>query len=210
MNPLAHSASSSEPTLSDAAALEALSRGQIGALGLLYDRYSSAVYDFVRRASSAENLHDVARRGHRSLVRSKRASGRRLMGSKDPPRNPRMCVIHSDYFAEYPSAHRRLLSAGVAPRGSTHTLDGKKPPILGTRMHRWYARGHRRPRLFLRRAMVATARRRNVARRHQSRIERRTRLRKTKRTQKEAGQQNWTFHSDLLSVSRPAVLLTSL
>ncbi|MEI9941098.1 MAG: RNA polymerase sigma factor [Pseudomonadota bacterium] len=41
--------------LSDRAALAALSQGQIGALGLLYDRYSEAVYDFVRRASNDPN-----------------------------------------------------------------------------------------------------------------------------------------------------------
>jgi RNA polymerase sigma-70 factor (ECF subfamily) len=40
---------------SDQDALVALSRGQIGALGLLYDRYSSGVYDFVRRATTDES-----------------------------------------------------------------------------------------------------------------------------------------------------------
>ena len=46
--------------LSDAAALAELSRGQIGALGVLYDRYQAAVSSFVRRAtydaSDAEDL----------------------------------------------------------------------------------------------------------------------------------------------------------
>ena len=45
------------PALSDAAALSALSRGQIDALGCLYDRYSVAVYEFVRRATN--DAHDV-------------------------------------------------------------------------------------------------------------------------------------------------------
>ena len=42
-------------SLTDQDALLALSQGQIGALGLLYDRYSEAVYDFVRRAVSDPN-----------------------------------------------------------------------------------------------------------------------------------------------------------
>jgi RNA polymerase sigma-70 factor, ECF subfamily len=41
--------------LSDQDALAALSQGQIGALGLLYDRYSALVYDFVRRATNDES-----------------------------------------------------------------------------------------------------------------------------------------------------------
>ena len=46
--------------ISDQAALTALSQGQIGALGLLYDRYSGAVYDFVRRAASdANDVDDI-------------------------------------------------------------------------------------------------------------------------------------------------------
>lgn len=42
---------------SDAEALLAVSEGRIGALGLLYDRYSVVVYEFVRRATS--DAHDV-------------------------------------------------------------------------------------------------------------------------------------------------------
>jgi len=50
--------SAAEP--SDQAALEALKRGEIGALGLLYDRYSGVVYAFVRRAASdANDVDDV-------------------------------------------------------------------------------------------------------------------------------------------------------
>jgi RNA polymerase sigma-70 factor (ECF subfamily) len=46
--------------ISDEAALLALSQGQIGALGLLYDRYSGAVYDFVRRAvNDANDVDDI-------------------------------------------------------------------------------------------------------------------------------------------------------
>ena len=55
MIPRVLNANSSAPTLTDAAAVEALSQGQIGALGFLYDRYSAAVYEFVRRATSDEN-----------------------------------------------------------------------------------------------------------------------------------------------------------
>ena len=40
---------------SDQDALAALGQGQIGALGILYDRYSDVVYDFVRRATSDES-----------------------------------------------------------------------------------------------------------------------------------------------------------
>ncbi|HEY0463138.1 MAG TPA: RNA polymerase sigma factor [Polyangiaceae bacterium] len=39
-------------SVSDRDALFALGQGQIGALGLLYDRYSGVVYDFVHRATS--------------------------------------------------------------------------------------------------------------------------------------------------------------
>lgn len=46
-----------EPSLpvSDQDALAALNQGQIGALGLLYDRYSAVLYDFVRRAADDES-----------------------------------------------------------------------------------------------------------------------------------------------------------
>jgi len=45
---------------SDQAALDALKRGEIGALGLLYDRYSGVVYAFVRRAASdANDVDDI-------------------------------------------------------------------------------------------------------------------------------------------------------
>lgn len=39
----------------DEDALAALSRGEIGALGLIYDRYHAVVYAFVRRASADES-----------------------------------------------------------------------------------------------------------------------------------------------------------
>jgi len=46
--------------LSDASALEALSQGHIGALGVLYDRYQGAVSSFVRRATNdASDVEDV-------------------------------------------------------------------------------------------------------------------------------------------------------
>jgi len=46
--------------VSDQDALSALSQGQIGALGLLYDRYSGFVHDFVRRAASDDSdVEDV-------------------------------------------------------------------------------------------------------------------------------------------------------
>jgi RNA polymerase sigma-70 factor, ECF subfamily len=41
--------------MTDQAALEALNQGQIGALGLIYDRHSGAVYDFVRRAVNEQS-----------------------------------------------------------------------------------------------------------------------------------------------------------
>ena len=44
----------------DQAALAALHQGQISALGVLYDRYSGAVHDFVRRAvSDASDVEDI-------------------------------------------------------------------------------------------------------------------------------------------------------
>jgi len=46
--------------LTDAAALEALSQGQISALGVLYDRYQASVFSFVRRATNdASDVEDV-------------------------------------------------------------------------------------------------------------------------------------------------------
>jgi len=46
--------------LSDASALEALSQGHIGALGVLYDRYHGAVSSFVRRAmNDASDVEDI-------------------------------------------------------------------------------------------------------------------------------------------------------
>jgi RNA polymerase sigma-70 factor (ECF subfamily) len=59
--------------LSDAAALEALSQGHISALGVLYDRYHSAVSSFVRRASNdASDTEDIV---HATFMTAARAAG---------------------------------------------------------------------------------------------------------------------------------------
>jgi RNA polymerase sigma-70 factor (ECF subfamily) len=51
---------SANSALTDAAALEALSRGHISALGVLYDRYQASVSSFVRRATNdASDVEDV-------------------------------------------------------------------------------------------------------------------------------------------------------
>ncbi len=57
MTPLLRKPSTSGETASDAATLLALSKGDMGALGLIYDRYSGVVYEFVRRATNG--AHDV-------------------------------------------------------------------------------------------------------------------------------------------------------
>lgn len=57
--------------LSDEDALAALNQGQIGALGLLYDRYHDAVYSFVRRASSDDSdVDDIVQATFLSAARS--------------------------------------------------------------------------------------------------------------------------------------------
>jgi RNA polymerase sigma-70 factor (ECF subfamily) len=59
--------------LTDAAALEALSRGQISALGVLYDRYQASVSSFVRRATNdASDVEDVV---HVTFMTAARAAG---------------------------------------------------------------------------------------------------------------------------------------
>jgi RNA polymerase sigma-70 factor, ECF subfamily len=56
----ARSSAPSVTALDDQAALAALNRGEIGALGLLYDRYGGDVYDFVHRATNdANDVDDV-------------------------------------------------------------------------------------------------------------------------------------------------------
>ena len=55
MNHRARNAELGSSALDDQEALAALGQGKIGALGLLYDRYSAAVYEFVRRATTAES-----------------------------------------------------------------------------------------------------------------------------------------------------------
>jgi len=55
MSAPAKSVQPSGAAISDQAALLELSQGQIGALGLLYDRYSEAVYEFVRRAANDQS-----------------------------------------------------------------------------------------------------------------------------------------------------------
>jgi len=64
---------SANSTLTDAAALEALSRGHIGALGVLYDRYQASVSSFVRRATNdASDVEDVV---HVTFMTAARAAG---------------------------------------------------------------------------------------------------------------------------------------
>jgi RNA polymerase sigma-70 factor (ECF subfamily) len=59
--------------LTDAAALEALSRGHISALGVLYDRYQASVSSFVRRATNdASDVEDVV---HVTFMTAARAAG---------------------------------------------------------------------------------------------------------------------------------------
>jgi RNA polymerase sigma factor (sigma-70 family) len=59
--------------LSDASALEALSQGHIGALGVLYDRYQSSVSNFVRRATNdASDVEDVV---HATFMTAAKAAG---------------------------------------------------------------------------------------------------------------------------------------
>jgi RNA polymerase sigma factor (sigma-70 family) len=59
--------------LTDAAALEALSRGHISALGVLYDRYQAAVFGFVRRATNdASDAEDIV---HATFMTAARAAG---------------------------------------------------------------------------------------------------------------------------------------
>lgn len=66
-------ANSANSALTDAAALEALSRGQISALGVLYDRYQASVSSFVRRATNdASDVEDVV---HITFMTAARAAG---------------------------------------------------------------------------------------------------------------------------------------
>ena len=61
--------STTAPTDHDA--LAALNRGEIGALALLYDRYSGAVYDFVRRATiDANDVDDIVQATFLSAART--------------------------------------------------------------------------------------------------------------------------------------------
>jgi RNA polymerase sigma-70 factor, ECF subfamily len=65
--------SSANSALTDAAALEALSRGHISALGVLYDRYQASVSSFVRRATNdASDVEDVV---HVTFMTAARAAG---------------------------------------------------------------------------------------------------------------------------------------
>ncbi len=66
-------ASSTSTPLSDASALEALSRGHISALGVLYDRYQASVTSFVRRATNdSSDVDDVV---HATFLTAARAAG---------------------------------------------------------------------------------------------------------------------------------------
>ena len=64
---------SADAELSDAAALQALSQGHIGALGVLYDRYQSAVSSFVRRATNDSS--DVEDLVHATFMTAAKAAG---------------------------------------------------------------------------------------------------------------------------------------
>ena len=64
---------SSEPEVSDASALHALSQGHIGALGVIYDRYHSYVSSFVCRATNdASDVEDIV---HATFMTAARAAG---------------------------------------------------------------------------------------------------------------------------------------
>ncbi|MEO8903112.1 MAG: RNA polymerase sigma factor [Polyangiaceae bacterium] len=64
---------SASAELSDASALEELSRGQISALGVLYDRYQASVASFVRRATNdASDVEDVV---HATFMTAAKAAG---------------------------------------------------------------------------------------------------------------------------------------
>lgn len=65
-------ASSAKADLSDASLIEALSQGHISALGVLYDRYQSAVSSFVRRATNDSN--DVDDLVHATFMTAARAA----------------------------------------------------------------------------------------------------------------------------------------
>jgi len=86
MSELAHSADPRAARLTDQAALAALSKGQIGALGLLYDRYSEAVYDFVRRATSNESDVD-------DIVQATFLSAAKTVSSHDGKQNCRTWLV---------------------------------------------------------------------------------------------------------------------
>jgi RNA polymerase sigma-70 factor (ECF subfamily) len=61
------------PELSDAAALEALSKGHISALGVLYDRYHSCVSSFICRATNdASDAEDLV---HATFMTAARSAG---------------------------------------------------------------------------------------------------------------------------------------
>lgn len=63
---------SANAELTDAAALEAVSKGHISALGVLYDRYQAAVSSFVRRATNdASDFEDVV---HATFMTAARAA----------------------------------------------------------------------------------------------------------------------------------------
>ena len=62
-----------KPEVSDAAALHALSQGQIDALGIIYDRYQSHVSSFVCRAThDASDVEDIV---HATFMTAARAAG---------------------------------------------------------------------------------------------------------------------------------------
>ena len=64
--------SSANAEQSDVSALEALSRGQIGALGVLYDRHQASVTNFVRRATNDSS--DVDDLVHATFMTAARAA----------------------------------------------------------------------------------------------------------------------------------------
>jgi RNA polymerase sigma-70 factor (ECF subfamily) len=64
---------SAKPEVTDASALHALSQGNIGALGVIYDRYHSCVSSFVGRATNdASDVEDIV---HATFMTAARAAG---------------------------------------------------------------------------------------------------------------------------------------
>jgi len=57
------------PTNDDAQCMAAIARGDVGMLGVLYDRYAPSVLRFARRAAGAENAEDIVQATFLRVVR---------------------------------------------------------------------------------------------------------------------------------------------